>query len=85
MAISKKEEGTLKVWLAWQKQASVTNDVSFQMDARRKALQDIKGEPLTSEDIAADEDYQNLRAKHDVEAAKCVPLMKAFKDAVKLV
>jgi hypothetical protein len=76
---TEQEEMILKKWLAWQKQASLTNDVSFQMEARIKEL----GKP-TAEDLAKDATFQNLKAQHDTEAEKCEPLMKSFKAEVKL-
>lgn len=73
----------LKKWIIWQKQASKTNDVSFAMDARQKALAIELGKPATYEDLQKDAQYQTLKAQHDIEAEKCEQPFKDFKSIVK--
>ena len=73
----------LRAWVKWQKQASLTNDISFAMEARQKQLAVELGRPVTNTDLLNDSQYQTLKANNDTEAAKCEKPFKDFKEIVK--
>jgi len=79
MSLTNNEELTLKKWIVWQKQASLTNDIHDAMFTRMLAL----GKDVTAEDLAKDSVYQALKIQRDNAAAACEPLLAAFKTTVK--
>lgn len=81
--LSETEENSLKKWLEWQKEASLTNTISVQMEQRQEALKTELGRPLTDTDLTTDLAWSALKVQHDNQASKCELPFKDFKEIVK--
>jgi hypothetical protein len=83
MVLTASQETVLIKWIEWQKQASITNTISKQMEDRQNALRVELARPLTYNDMQADTQFQALKTQHDTEALKCDKPFNDFKTMVK--